>query len=77
MIWLAASLLAALSGLMGVGWFAPALISALVVVVVAIDSIEANEITLHQAGSLVLVVVVNFLLWRAGLALRRFFSQVR
>lgn len=77
MIWLAASLLAASFGLMGVGWFAPALISALVVAVVAIDGIEANEITLHQAGSLALVVVASFLFWRGGRALRRFFSQAR
>lgn len=77
MIWLAASLLAVSSGLMGVGWFAPALISAAIVAVVAIDSIEANEFALHQAGSLALVVVASFLLWRAGLALRRIFSQAR
>lgn len=77
MIWLAASLLSATSGLMGIGWFAPAFISAVVVAVVAIDSIVANEITLHQAGSLALVVVASFLLWRAGLGLRRFFSQAR
>ncbi len=77
MIWLAASLLAVSSGLMGLGWFAPALISAAVVAVIAIDSIEANEITLHQAGSLVLVVAASFLIWRAGLALRRSFSRTR
>ncbi|MBS0239862.1 MAG: hypothetical protein JSR89_15695 [Proteobacteria bacterium] len=77
MIWLAASLLAVSSGLMGLAWFAPALISAAVVAVVGIDSIAADEITLHQAGSLALVVAASFLLWRAGLALRRYFSQAR
>ena len=77
MVWLAAALLAVTSGLMGVGWFAPAVISAIVVAVVAIDSIEANEFTLHQAGSLALVVAASFLLWHAGLRLRRYFSQAR
>jgi len=77
MMWLTALLLAASSSLIGAGWFAPAFIAVVAAAIVSIDSIVANEFTLHQAGSLALVVVSSFLLWRAGLALRRFFSQAR
>lgn len=76
MIWLAALLLAATLGIMGVGWFAPALISAIVVAVVAIDSIEANEFTVTAVWRLAIIIAASFIVWGAGRLLRRFLTTV-
>jgi hypothetical protein len=74
MIWLAALLVAAVFGSIGVGWYAPALVGAAVAALVSIDSVAANEFTLTSVLTLAMVVAAIFLAWSAGRTFKRLIS---
>jgi hypothetical protein len=74
MVWLAALLVAGVFGLIGASWYAPLGIGVVAAVVVAIDSVAANEFTLKSVATLALVVAATFLVWGVSRAVRRFFS---
>ena len=71
MIWLAALLLAGIFGWLGSGWVAPILIGVVAGLMVAIDSIAANEFTAGTAATLAMIIAAIFVVWGGGRFLRR------
>ncbi|WP_045836784.1 hypothetical protein [Hyphomicrobium sp. 99] len=74
MIWLAALLLSGLFGWIGTGWYAPAAIGVVAAIVIAVDSIAANEFAAATALMLAIIVAASFLVWGASRALRRYLT---
>ncbi|MBY0561225.1 hypothetical protein [Hyphomicrobium sp.] len=71
MIWLTALLLAGIFGWLGTGWLAPVLLGVVAGLIVAIDSIAANEFTATTAVTLAMIIAAIFVVWGGIRALRR------
>ncbi|SFV28259.1 hypothetical protein [Hyphomicrobium facile] len=71
MIWLSTLLLAGIFGWLGSGWVAPILIGIVAGLMIAIDSIAANEFTGSTAATLAMIIAAIFVVWGGGRFLRR------